>query len=160
MNAVLGDNVGSAREAWAALRSLGRVVVSEALGNEGKADALMTRWMEQRWRPQFGGLGVDADMPLQAEWLCVPSSGTETTRVAAAKQIVAHIRKLTEWSPPSYQDAVMRGEMQDVLDYLITRFPRLFGGIQQRIDEEVKEAGYATMAEMVVGLVRSFSECT
>ena len=50
--------------------------------------------------------------------------------------------------------------MQDVLDYLITRFPRLFGGIQQRIDEEVKEAGYATMAEMVVGLVRSFSECT
>ena len=160
VNAVLGDNVGSAREAWAALRSLGRVVVSEVLGNEGKADALMTRWMEQRWRPQFGGLGVDADMPLQAEWLCVPSSGTGTTRVAAAKQIVAHMRKLTEWSPPSYQDAVMRGEVQDVLDYLITRFPRLFGGIQQRIDEEVKEAGYATMAEMVVGLVRSFSECT
>ena len=73
---------------------------------------------------------------------------------------MSHMRKLTEWSPPSYQDAVMRGEMQDVLDYLITRFPRLFGGIQQRIDEEVKEAGYATMAEMVVGLVRSFSECT
>ena len=122
----------------------------------GTADgeALLARWYLQRWRPQFGGLGVRvAEMLLPREILCQDAPEVEGVQ-AAARQLATHLHELTAWSPAAYRDVVVRGEIQDVLDWLVALLPQLRG-----LDAILQGVGCQNSADMLALLVRSMSEC-
>lgn len=150
------SGVGSTNviQAWAALRELGRLLAIEVLGEES-GRAVLRQWVSQRWRPQFGGLGVQADAPLPARVLCESTPGLESSR-DGARQLAKHVRALSSWSPSVYRTSVERGEVQDILDWLVGLMPQL-RGIEDELRQDVNAP--LTRAEMVVLLVRSLSEC-
>jgi hypothetical protein len=148
------SQVQSVQQAWAALRALGRQVAIELLGaTEGAA--LLGRWATQRWRPQLGGLGVRAELPLHAHIVCQPEASAEDV-ASAARPLAMHLRSVCDWSPAAYRDAVLRVELQDALDWLVGRMPRL-NGLQAALDDEGEPR---TLAQMLWLGVRSFSECS
>ena len=60
-----------------------------------------------------------------------------------------------QWAPAAYRDAVLRSEVQDVLDWLVGRFRMLRG-----FEDELRVAsGAATSAGRLAFVVRSLSEC-
>ena len=152
-NAAFRSGVATSEQAWGALRGLGRMLAVEFFGT-ADGEALLARWYLQRWRPQFGGLGVRvAEMLLPREILCQDAPEVEGVQ-AAARQLATHLHELTAWSPAAYRDVVVRGEIQDVLDWLVALLPQLRG-----LDAILQGVGCQNSADMLALLVRSMSEC-
>lgn len=122
---------------WAALRTLANALATKAAplldtptdaaspsdGAKGQAlesagAALLSRWVSQRWRPQFGGLGLEQSAPLAA--LCERATPTaQQAAVEAASKVIEHLETLTSWHLAEVKPLYMEYEVRPPLHVTI-----------------------------------------
>ena len=120
----------SAGQTWAGLRALGIALVNtmaplfRKLGADKETGAaVLQRWVQQRWRPQFGGLGLDADLPPPAA-LCVPPSGVAIgVAMKAAGEIRVFMESMATWHLGDHSPLFMEYETMNALDQLLAFLP-------------------------------------
>eukprot|EP01052_Picozoa_sp_SAG31_P041853 SAG31_NODE_6464_length_2007_cov_1.645702_1_plen_230_part_00 len=117
---------------WTGLRTLIQTLADKMAGkvlqpvdNDAvqSGSTLLRRWVEQRWRPQFGGLGLQPTASPPAA-LCEAASD-EVTRAAdkAADEIIASLDAMAGWHLPEHRRPILEYETCNVFDEIINTLP-------------------------------------
>eukprot|EP01043_Picozoa_sp_COSAG02_P038881 COSAG02_NODE_3031_length_7513_cov_19.127192_3_plen_530_part_00 len=95
---------------WAALRWLA-FQLAEELFEDGKE--VMQEWHDQRWRPQFGGLGIDASAELPAA-MCQEVRWSASTHV---QHVAEAMREEASWYLEEHRELVLFQNLGNHLDW-------------------------------------------
>ena len=108
-------------EKWAALRVFAMATAVQVLQvDEAEAVEALADWVYQRWRPQFGGLGIDATCHLPPAVCSDWGKMNDADPKRAARALAPHMRKRASWHfPGEDQEAVLYYELQNFLDVLL-----------------------------------------
>lgn len=150
------QRAGSAGQAWAIMRALGISAIAALLDGDSNSKRMSSvgfaqHWEAQRWRPLYGGLGVNASAQVPAV-LCETVREADAVE-AAARKVAEHHRGIAEWNAPALHATVRRNEAGNILDSLVSWMPRL----NLRLDLEA--AGVSMPPEQLSLLIRSFYMC-
>jgi len=138
---------------WAAMRSLGEAVVKRAFDvNETGAGTYIEEWRNQRWRPQFGGLGIDAGQTVP-EATCKPTRHSAVTDTAADR-LVAHIQAMAAWHLEEHRSVIVWNYVADTLDSLVDAW------IRAKVAPALEAAGVHSTAGQLGALLHSFGACS
>lgn len=95
---------------WGALRWLAFRLAEELFEN---GEEVVREWHDQRWRPQFGGLGIDASAELPAA-MCQEVKWSASTHV---QQIAEAMREEVSWYLEEHREVVLFQNLGNHLDW-------------------------------------------
>jgi hypothetical protein len=98
---------------WGALRWLIFGLAAELFGGDGKA--IVQEWHDQRWRPLFGGLGINASVEVLPD-LCKEVRWSASDKHVQA--IASGMREEVSWYLEDTHDTVLFQSLGDLLDWL------------------------------------------
>jgi hypothetical protein len=154
-------------EQWAAVRELGLRVAAHLLARDGvplgdeEVGNAIAEWQSQRWRPQFGALGIEVrsnaykDAPPLPDLVCRPlRASSKQTVDASASTLASVIRLQVGHYFPEYQEAYLHFHLGNILDQLVIKMRPAAG-----LAEGLNAAGVTEPTAQIGVLLHSFMEC-